>query len=154
MKGINRISDISMESVSRDDFDFILDLERESFNVQDQLDRESLEEFFCDYSDGIYKILSGGIPAGYFLLLIDNGEGYIESIAIGKEFRKRGLGLTALRFIVNKFNSMGIKKISLHVRTDNHAAIYLYEKEGFMKTEIVDSFYPDGKPAFIYTLDL
>ncbi len=154
MNGINRVSDISIEPVSREDFEFILDLERESFTVHDQLDRDTLEEFFCGFSDGIYKILSGGIPAGYVLLLVENGEGYIESIAIGNEFRNRGLGLMALRFSINKFRSMAVKKISLHVRTENHAAICLYEKEGFSKTGAVDGFYPDGKPAFIYTLNL
>lgn len=146
--------DLSVEPVTGDDFDSILELERESFREEDQLDRESLEEFHREYSEGICKIISGETLSGYFLIFIDKGEGYIESIAIGKNFRNRGYGLFALRFIIDKFRSMGIKKISLHVRTDNSAAIGLYMKEGFKMTGTAEGFYPDGKTAYIYSMSI
>lgn len=151
---INRIRDILIEPLSEDDFDSVLDLERESFTAEDRLDRESLEEFYRGFREGIFKIISGGNFTGYFLLLVNDGDGYIESIAIGKRYRNQGYGLLALKYILNKFDDMGIKKISLHVRTDNRAAIELYEKEGFFRDGVAEGFYTDGKPAYVYTRTL
>ena len=151
---INKTDGITFQNVTRADFADILELEKKSFSVQDQLCMEDFEEFYSSFSDGFYKLLSDSLLIGYIIFFIENGSGYIESIAIDRRYRKNGYGICALRFIIRKFSDMKIHLVSLHVRTDNTAAMKLYEKEGFSKNGRVEHFYTDGSPAYIYTREL
>lgn len=145
---------IIFNPVTENDFEEILKLEEESFNSYDRLDRKTLLELFSEFREGFYSLVSDGIMVGYSVFLIEKGAGYIESIAINNNYRRRGFGLLALRFMIKCIADMNIKEINLHVRTDNKAAISLYEKEGFVKRMLVDSFYEDGEPAYLYSLYL
>lgn len=135
-------------------FDDILRLESESFNSYDRLDRETLIELFSEFREGFYIIMKDNFVAGYSVFLIEGGEGYIESIAIDNKFRRQGIGLAALKFMLNTMAGMGLKTVRLHVRTDNIPARSLYEKNGFTKSGETDGFYQDGSPAYIYSGDI
>jgi len=144
-------NNVIFRPVTENDFDDILKLEEASFNSYDRLDRKTLIELYEEFREGFYAIISGNVTAGYSVFLIENGSGYIESIAIRNNYRHRGLGLTALKFMIKCITDMNIKEINLHVRFDNREAISLYEKEGFVKKEIIEGFYTDGEPAYLYT---
>ena len=146
-------SKVDFRPVSEKDFDRILKLEEESFNQYDRLDRETLIDLFTEFSEGFYIIMCDDVMAGYSVFLIDSGSGYIESIAVSNNFKRSGLGLIALNFMVKCINRMGFKEINLHVRPDNKAAMILYEKGGFVKKETVAGFYPEGESAYLYTMD-
>lgn len=142
---------IVFKPVAENDFEEILRLEQESFNAYDRLDRETLVELFSEFSEGFYSINLNAIMIGYLVFLIENGAGYVESIAIDNKYRRQGFGQRALEFVIKRIAEMKIKDINLHVRVDNHAAISLYEKEGFVKKGIVEGFYTDGGPAYLFT---
>jgi len=133
------------------DFEEILKLEEDSFNLYDRLDRETLIELFLDFREGFHMITNDNVIIGYSVFLIEDGAGYIESIAIKNNYRRRGLGLLALKYMIKCIIKMNINDINLHVRTDNPAAMSLYEKEGFVKIDKVDNFYKDGEPAYFYS---
>jgi len=145
------VNDLLFRPVTPADFSNILELEKTSFPEQDQLNTDDLYEFYDGYRDGMYMLILGGALIGYIIFFIENGSGYIESIAIDNQHRKSGYGLLALRFIIRKFMEIGIARVSLHVRTDNTAAVRLYEKEGFTKEGYAEHFYTDGKPAYVYS---
>ena len=142
---------VIFKPVEENDFGMILKLEEDSFNIYDRLDKETLIELFSEFSEGFYKIVIDELMVGYSVFLIEDGAGYIESIAITESYRRRGLGLLALRFMIKSMMSMGLKEINLHVRIDNKGAMALYEKEGFMRKEIVEKFYKDEEPAYLYS---
>ncbi len=142
---------VSFRSATENDFEIILKLEEDSFNRYDRLDRETLVELFSEFREGFYILTDDNAIIGYSVFLIENNAGYIESIAIRNDYRRRGLGYAALQFMIKKIIDMNLKEINLHVRTDNPAAMALYEKEGFVKKGIVESFYKDGKPAYLYS---
>ena len=142
---------VIFKSATENDFEDILRLEAESFNLYDRLDRETLIELFAEFRKGFYTITVNGVVAGYSVFLIEDGAGYIESIAISNKYRRRGLGQLALKFMLKCIIDMGINDINLHVRMDNFPAISLYEKEGFAKKEIVPGFYKDGESAYLYS---
>lgn len=144
---------VFFKPVSESDFEDILKLEEESFNSYDRLDRDTLIELFSEFPGGFYSINSEEMMIGYSVFLIEDGCGYIESIAINSRWRRRGLGLLALRFMIKCIMEMGIQEINLHVRIDNTAAMALYEKEGFVKKNIVAGFYKDGEPAYLYSVN-
>jgi [ribosomal protein S18]-alanine N-acetyltransferase len=142
---------INFRKVTEQDFDEILRVEEESFNSYDKMDCAALNEFFSDFSEGFYVIISGNKITGYCIFFIDGGEGYIESIAVYGTCRKRGIGSLTLRFIIKCFMKWNIKIINLHVRINNQAAITMYEKLGFVRIKIVEKFYSDGGPAYFYS---
>lgn len=152
MKNNVNVNKVFFKPVVESDFDILLKLENESFNLYDRLDRETLNELYTEFKDGFYLIISDDIIAGSLIFLIEDGIGYIESIAISKSFRHMGLGIAALRYMKKSIRKTGIEKVELHVRFDNHAAMALYEKEGFVKKGIVEGFYKDGEPAYLYGL--
>jgi len=145
---------VIFQPASENDFDIILKLEAESFNSYDRLDRETLSELFSEFREGFFIIISDGVIAGCAVFLIEDGAGYIESIEITENSRRQGLGRLALEFMIKRLRAMGFKEVNLHVRFDNTAAMTLYEKEGFVKKNIVERFYTDGEPAFLYTGDV
>jgi ribosomal-protein-alanine N-acetyltransferase len=144
-------SKVIFKPAAESDFEEILRLEEESFNLHDRLDRETLIELFNEFREGFHIITADGEFAGYSVFLIEDGEGYIESIAVNSNHRRRGLGILALKYMMECLKDRGFEKINLHVRMDNIAAMSLYEKEGFLRTGIVPGFYKDGEPAYLYS---
>ncbi len=142
---------ITFRHADETDFDMILNLEKESFNRYDRLDLKTLNELFSEFREGFYIILADGVIAGYSVFLVEDGAGYIESIAISKNYRRCGFGLITLRFIMSRIADMSINRIDLHVRFDNNAAMALYEKVGFVRKKIVEGFYTDGESAYLYS---
>jgi len=142
---------VIFKPATEDDFDGILKLEEESFNLYDRLDSETLIELFSEFREGFYTIMVNDVMIGCSVFLIEDGAGYIESIAINNLYRRRGLARQALKFMIKCIMEMGIDIINLHVRIDNRAAISLYEKEGFKREGIINDFYKDGEPAYFYS---
>ncbi len=70
-------------------------------------------------------------------------------ISILKEHWRKGIGTEILNYIIDWAQNTGIiRKINLRVRTDNHPAIHLYKKLGFVQCGIMtrdikieDNFY-------------
>jgi ribosomal protein S18 acetylase RimI-like enzyme len=52
-------------------------------------------------------------------------------IGIIKEFRGRGIGTELMRNTLEKAKNIGLTRVSLSVREDNHTAMNLYKKMGF-----------------------
>lgn len=139
---------------TEDHFNIILELERESFNIYDSLDRDSLVELYSEFSEGFTIIKFNGEIAGYSVYLVEEDAGYIESVAVFKRYRGKGLGLSVLRFMVERIRGRGLNRIYLHVRTDNAAAINLYEREGFINSGRIKGFYTDGGDAYRYSIEI
>lgn len=66
-----------------------------------------------------------------------DGWGAIQNLGISPAFRSRGLGSSLLHHAAMGFKKAGLKRMHLEVTTDNTAAIRLYERIGFQKTEVV-----------------
>jgi ribosomal protein S18 acetylase RimI-like enzyme len=65
--------------------------------------------------------------------------GYIYDIEIDEQFRRRGYAEQAFHAFEALAGEMGVKKISLHVFGHNHAARSLYQKLGYVETNVMMS---------------
>ncbi len=63
-------------------------------------------------------------------------EAFIYDFIIFEEFRSQGYGTQALRALDEVVKELYINKISLHVFAHNKTALALYEKTGFIATDI------------------
>jgi ribosomal protein S18 acetylase RimI-like enzyme len=47
----------------------------------------------------------------------------------------------------NLLSEKGAEAVYLEVRVDNHAALELYEKQGYLKTELLEDYYSIRAPG-------
>jgi ribosomal-protein-alanine N-acetyltransferase len=77
----------------------------------------------------------------------------IASIAVKKNFRRRGIATELVRHLIKKVREK-VKRIELQVRVSNEDAIMFYEKIGFLFESILPSYYQNGEDAVLYSKDL
>lgn len=75
--------------------------------------------------------LHGDKIAGYLFLFHDKVEATVANVAVAPAFRGLGIGEELLRFIIDEMRTLGVRFITLEVRSQNTPAISLYEKLGF-----------------------
>ena len=66
-----------------------------------------------------------------------DGWGAIQNLGISPLHRGRGLGSILLQHAARGFQTIGLTRMHLEVTTDNTAAIRLYERMGFKKSEVI-----------------
>lgn len=75
---------------------------------------------------------AAGEAAGFLILdARAGGTGYISTVALRPEYRRRGLGEATMRWALAWFRAHGLRRAALTVSVDNRAAIALYRKLGF-----------------------
>nr|WP_136249883.1 N-acetyltransferase [Ningiella ruwaisensis] len=89
-------------------------------------------------------------------LLIDSAE--LEDIWVVSSYRRQGLAKTLLEWGIHELCALQCPVLHLEVNADNHAAIKLYERFGFVNVGRRKNYYDDGKgnksDAFLYSLNL
>ncbi len=136
------------------DFDELLRIEEYSFNDHDRMNVDDLHGFLDAHGSGFFMINVEGHVAGYILFMVEDGRGYMESIAIDRRFRGQGIANTAINFMVRELRGRGVHSLMLHVREDNAGARALYEKNGFIMNGKDPDFYGAGLDACVYSMDL
>jgi len=75
-----------------------------------------------------------------------DGWGWIATIAVDSNFRRRGIGTALLHACESQ---LGVQRSRLTVRTSNQGAINLYEKEGYRTIDVWKAYYSDGEDAIV-----
>ncbi|NWF65336.1 MAG: GNAT family N-acetyltransferase [Chloroflexi bacterium] len=75
-----------------------------------------------------------------------DGWGWIATIAVSPNFRRRGIGTALLRACEQR---LGVPKSRLTVRMSNQEAIHLYKREGYAAIDIWQTYYNDGEDAMV-----
>ena len=75
---------------------------------------------------------------------------HLVSIAVLKEYRRRGIGSALLEATIREaLADGGIVSIYLEVRVSNSPAIRLYRKFGFREMRRIRGYYRDGEDAYV-----
>ncbi|MFP5235875.1 MAG: N-acetyltransferase family protein [Acidobacteriota bacterium] len=80
--------------------------------------------------------------------------GYIQTIEVSPDFRRRGVGIELLRRLEASAREAGAKQIWLHVDTQNEPAIRLYRSEGYVPKARHAGYYGRSRDAEIYCKEL
>lgn len=84
----------------------------------------------------------------------DQVVGYIQTLEVSPQYRRRGVGLALLRKLEVSARGTGAKQIWLHVDTQNDLAIRLYRSEGYVPKGRHAGYYGRSRDAEIYCKDL
>jgi len=79
------------------------------------------------------------------------GWGWIATIAVDSHYRRHGIGRALLHACEAK---LGVPRSRLTVRLSNDAAISMYEKDGYKKTDIWKAYYSDGEDGILMEKEL
>ena len=74
------------------------------------------------------------------------GASWIAPIGVDPRYQRRGIGRSLLRACEARTAQPSLK---LTVRMSNHAAIALYEKEGYRSVDIWKRYYHDGEDGLV-----
>lgn len=140
---------VKIRKATLSDLNKILEIE----NICFENERFSRKQFIhlISKSKGIFFIAeSNSSIVGYISLLQrSNAKNLrIYSIAVHPEARGQQIGQKFIEISKNIAKMEGLQYISLEVRTDNAAAISLYNKNGFIITSIIQGYYGNGENAF------
>jgi ribosomal protein S18 acetylase RimI-like enzyme len=72
------------------------------------------------------------------------GWGWIATIAVDPSHQRRGIGRALLHACESQ---LGVPNARLTVRMSNHAAIGMYEREGYRTIDVWKAYYNDGEDA-------
>jgi [ribosomal protein S18]-alanine N-acetyltransferase len=73
--------------------------------------------------------------------------GRIYALAVAPVARGKMIGAQLLGETIQMLREHGAQRIFLEVRPDNHAAVRLYEKVGFVRCRELEHYYGAGHPA-------
>ncbi len=85
--------------------------------------------------------------AGAFILAPDSD---IQTVAVDPRYRGRGIADRLMEALIAQAQIAGATSMLLEVRSDNSAAIALYERHGFEPLSRRSKYYPDGGDALIW----
>ena len=122
------------------------------------------------FSDGwsksqILSAFDGGRYFGFCAFLGEDLVGFIalskgyddcdlESIAVSREHRRKGIAELLIKSAMEKVKEFGPMAVLLEVRETNAPAIGLYEKVGFEKISVRKKYYSDGENAVVMKKEL
>jgi ribosomal-protein-alanine N-acetyltransferase len=119
------------------------------------VDPWSLEQFWSELAQPTrsYVVAVDGDRiigyAGAFLLAPDSD---VQTIAVSPLDQGRGIGATLLRSLIDEASAAGCRQMLLEVRSDNPAAIGMYERFGFERISMRRDYYERGIDAIIMRL--
>ena len=92
---------------------------------------------------------------GYVMFWIKyENQGHIISIAVDKNYRRRGAGTELLVKAIAILSLLNIDAIYLEVKDTNTEAVKFYENFNFKKDRVVPGYYENGDGAIIMYLPL
>ncbi len=129
----------------------IMRIDAESFNTTNP----TYDLFiYLTYGNDILVADIGGMVVGYIVLSYKEEEAKIMSLAVKREFRRKGIGKILLKEAIKKAKQNSKKRMLLEVRISNTPAQNLYKKFGFEIAGVLESYYFDGESAYLMCLDL
>lgn len=143
---------VVIREYSTKDFKDIMEIEREAFSPRNPVYDIYI---YVTYGSDLLVADIGGKVVGYIAIMdIDRENSKIVSLAVKKEFRRRGIGTKLLSTAIERCKERNKKKILLEVRVSNYIAQKLYKKMGFRIVDVIPNYYQDGEDAYLMALDL
>lgn len=113
------------------------------------MSRQSFRRLLKRDSASILAYEEGGEIIANSVVLYRCGSlsGRIYSLVVHPHAQGRGIARALLNVAESAALSKGCASLRLEVRADNHAAIQLYRKAGYLPDGRVDNYYDDGVAA-------
>lgn len=105
-------------------------------------------------SDSFLVAIEENRVVGYVSALVHGNYAHIASIAVPKDYRRRGIGRALMSELIKSLKLRRIRTVSLEVRKSNTSAIRFYEILGFERMGVIQSYYENGEDAVVFSMTL
>ena len=143
------MEDFGIRKMKIDDLDEVMQIEKESFSMP--WNRWMFERELEDTNRAYFLVAKNSDEIlGYvgFWLVFD--EAHVVTIAVRKDYRRKGIGTMLLASALVVADTLGAKKATLEVRVTNISAQNMYYEFGFETVSIRKGFYTDtGEDAYV-----
>ena len=136
-----------IRQTTADDLETLCSIERECFTLEaftkDQL------RYLLENPEGVSLIAQtdneiAGFIVGIVRTCGAERTGHVYTLDVAAKHRRKGIGLRLLRELEQRFAYSGVEACVLEARTENAAALELYQKEGYVKVHIMKDLYSSG----------
>lgn len=134
--------ELQIRQFRTEDLSAISEIEQLSF--KDPFPSYFLSQLAEANPDAFIVAVEGGKIIGYAVVDKWPDQEHLVSIAVIPESRKKGIGQTLLRVLIEKMRPGSMR---LEVRRSNTSALDLYRKNGFVQIGIAQGYYADGEDA-------
>jgi ribosomal protein S18 acetylase RimI-like enzyme len=100
--------------------------------------RQVLRKFLMTADLGqAWIFLDGEIPVGYIVLTLGfsfeyhGRDAFIDELYVQPEYRRKGIGIRAMRFVEERARELGVNALHLEVDQGNEPAEELYRRTGY-----------------------
>ncbi len=97
-------------------------------------------------------------PVGFCLYRVVAGEAELISIAVDPMLQGEGVATFIMAYLLSTLKQQGVAQFFLEVRTDNTAAISLYQRHGLQQAGVRENYYKksDGRSvdALVFSCSL
>ncbi|GAB7192459.1 ribosomal protein S18-alanine N-acetyltransferase [Kineococcus sp. NUM-3379] len=90
-----------------------------------------------------------GLLVGYGGVMVNGADADVQTLAVVPAGQRRGTGRALLEALAAVAAGRGATVLLLEVRSDNTAALRLYEGAGFERLALRARYYPDGGDAVV-----
>ena len=141
-----------------DDFAPLYVIEEACFEPPLRFSRRYLRQLFLSVKTATWVAEEDGRQAGFGIVewnrQPEGAIGYIQTLEIAQQFRRRGVGGELLSRLEASAQAAGATRIWLHVDAENKPAIALYRSRGYELQGRQDRYYPNQRAAGIYSRPL
>lgn len=128
-----------IREMKADDAEIVSKIESEVFSMPWSA-KDFLEMVEADYAYYYVAEVDGEI-AGCCGIRNIAGEGEITNVVVAPPYRKKGIALRMMEYMLERAVEVGIGDCTLEVRVSNQPAIRLYERLGFKGEGVRPHFY-------------
>lgn len=128
-----------IREMKADDVEIVSKIESEVFSMPWSA-KDFLEMVEADYAYYYVAEVDGEI-AGCCGIRNIAGEGEITNVVVAPPYRKKGIALKMMEYMLERAAEVGIGDCTLEVRVSNQPAIRLYERLGFKGEGVRPHFY-------------
>lgn len=149
---LRRRGELELRDASTGDLERLIEIEDSCFDPP--WSRAALAQEI-GRADSVVRVAAlSGTVVGYAALRLAPGEAELLRLAVLPAARRRGTGRRLVDSVTARLDRYGVEHCFLEVREDNEGAMRFYERVGWRRAGRREAYYPDGRAALLYTLEV
>ena len=131
-----------IKKLTIDELPHIMDIGRRAYNIS--WSKSMMKETILSSNTLVWGVFNTekSLMLGFAVLSVIIDESDLLMICIDPNNQRKGLGDKILKFIIKQAKQLNIENIFIEVRTSNHPAICLFEKNNFNSIGLRKDYYP------------
>jgi ribosomal protein S18 acetylase RimI-like enzyme len=153
--------DVTLRTYQQEDFEALYEIDQACYDRDTAYSRSDLRAYLgflgseCVVAEVKQSALekhnesgTGNRIVGFCISAHRGAEGYVITMDIIEEYRRRKIGSALLREVERRLANAGVRWVGLETATDNPAAVAFWQKHGYRARGVRKGYYPRGRDAY------